>query len=80
MIQKRVTVNFREQQVMGADADNGQVKDKVVWGAGPIGREINRTPRQAFHLLKSGSIKSAVKKGGRWAAYRSELRREFSGR
>jgi hypothetical protein len=64
---------------MTADADDNK-KDKLLWGAGPIGQEIDRTERQTFHMLKSGAIKSAVKKGGRWAAFRSELRREFSGR
>ena len=60
--------------------DDDDNKDKLLWGAPQIAPEINRTERQVFHLLKTGAIKCAVKKGGRWAAYRSELRREFSGR
>jgi hypothetical protein len=30
--------------------------DKILWGAGPIGRAINRTPRQVYHLAETGQI------------------------
>ncbi len=49
------------------------------WGAAAIAREINRTPRQTYHLLTTGGIQSAVKKGKSWAALPSQLRREFGG-
>ena len=29
--------------------------DDIVWGARAIGREVNRSPRQAYHLLEKGS-------------------------
>jgi hypothetical protein len=51
--------------------------DKPVWGAKAIGEIINRNPRQAFHLLTNGHIKSARQVGGRWTAVPSALRREF---
>jgi hypothetical protein len=51
--------------------------DKPIWGAAAIGREINRTPRQAHHLLSRGLIKSARKVGSQWTANAAALRREF---
>ena len=53
--------------------------EKPIWGAAAIAREINRTPRQTYHLLTTGGIQSAVKKGKSWAALPSQLRREFGG-
>jgi hypothetical protein len=47
------------------------------WGADEIGAVINRTGRQAFHLLSNGEIKCARKVGGRWVASRRTLLREF---
>jgi hypothetical protein len=51
--------------------------DRVLWGAAEISQIIHRTPRQTFHLLKSGAIKSARRCGGRWCANLGALRREF---
>jgi hypothetical protein len=48
-----------------------------LWGAAEIAEAINRTPRQAHHLLSNGEIKCAQKKGGRWVASRAALHREF---
>lgn len=53
--------------------------EKPIWGAVAIAREINRTPRQTHYLLTTGGIRSAVRKGKRWAALPSALRREFGG-
>jgi hypothetical protein len=50
---------------------------EILWGAGPIGAEINRNPRQTSYLLDRGLIKSARKVGGLWCANRTALRREF---
>jgi hypothetical protein len=52
----------------------------LVWQADGIGKEINRTPRQVYHLLKIGAIKCARQVGGIWCANRPDLRREFGGR
>jgi len=49
----------------------------VIWGAEAIGKEINRTPRQTWHLLEKGHL-PARKIGGLWAASRTALRRTFS--
>jgi hypothetical protein len=49
----------------------------LVWKAEGIAREINQTPRQVYHLLSTGAIKSARQVGGRWCADRNALRREF---
>ena len=51
--------------------------DKPAWGAAAIGEIINRTSRQANHLLATGQIKCAVKKGGKWSAIPRSLLREF---
>ena len=48
-----------------------------VWGARAIGKVIGRSERQVHHLLASGALKSAQKKGGRWVANWASLIREF---
>jgi hypothetical protein len=45
----------------------------LLWGANEIARVLGLKPRQAFHLLNSGKLKSAWKLGGRWYASRREL-------
>jgi len=52
----------------------------ILWGAEEIAQAINRTRRQAHHLLIRGAITAAKKVGGRWCADRNELRRQFSDR
>jgi hypothetical protein len=59
------------------NGDNQTALDKPVWGAARIGEIINRTPRQAHHLLTRGLIKSARKVGNQWVANAGALRREF---
>lgn len=51
----------------------------LVWKAEGIAKEINRTPRQVYYLLKIGAIKCARQVGGIWCANRPALRREFGG-
>jgi len=48
-----------------------------LWGAAEIAEAINRTPRQAHHLLSNGQIQCAQKKGGRWVCSRAALLREL---
>ena len=50
----------------------------VCWGCDAIGKVINRTPRQALHLLYTNQIRCARKVGGRWVAGRAALLREFA--
>ena len=65
------------ERVAICNADENSPND-FVWGTRAIGREINRTERQTYHLLSRGSIKCARKiKGGGWVAHRGSLRREF---
>jgi hypothetical protein len=52
----------------------------LVWEAEGIAREINRTPRQTYHLLKCGAIKAAKRVGGRWCADKKGLREQFCAR
>ena len=56
---------------------NHNFLDKPIWGARAIGEVIGRNPRQAFHLLTNGHIKSARQVGGRWMAVPSALLKEF---
>jgi hypothetical protein len=53
--------------------------DRPVWGAAAIGRLIGKNPRQTFHLLSRGLIRSARRVGHQWTATPSALRREFGG-
>lgn len=50
----------------------------AVWGASAIGRVINRSAKQTFHLLESGSL-PARKVGGSWVASRRRLRELIEG-
>jgi hypothetical protein len=54
-----------------------QRNSDFVWGAREIGETIGRTERQAHHLLTTGQLQSAKKKGGRWVASKAALLREF---
>jgi hypothetical protein len=47
--------------------------NRPLWGAVEIGREINRKPRQAYHLLESGHL-DADKVGAIWVSTRARLR------
>ncbi len=51
--------------------------DDLGWGAKALAAEINRTERQAYHLLETGQL-PAQRIGGRWAWSRSGLRRHFA--
>lgn len=50
----------------------------LVWGAKDIGKEINKKPRQTFHMLESGLL-PARKVGNQWVAERGKLRAFFTG-
>jgi hypothetical protein len=69
-----------EQGKENLDAVNGEPKaipSDLLWGVAAIGKAINRNPRQAFHLLSTGAITCAKKKGGHWVASRAALLREL---
>lgn len=53
-----------------ADVNHGELD--LVWEVEAISRLIGRTPRQTFHMLKSGQL-PAKKVGGRWVAERNKL-------
>jgi hypothetical protein len=72
-------MSVEAQETWPRQGDNSNNLNKPVWGAAAIGEEINRTERQTHHLLSTGQIKCAQKKGGRWCATPSALRREFGG-
>jgi hypothetical protein len=59
--------------------ENSQSGDKILWGAAEIGKEINRSARQTFHLLNTGAIRAARKVNGLWCAPRATLRAQFYG-
>ncbi len=52
---------------------------EIVWEAAGIGKEINLSPRQTYHLLERGAIRAAKRIGGRWCADRAGLRSQFCG-
>jgi hypothetical protein len=51
--------------------------DVLLWGGAKIGAAIGMTAAAARRNLEAGRIKCAVKRGGRWTAWRRQLRREF---
>ncbi|WP_086023311.1 hypothetical protein [Sinorhizobium fredii] len=50
----------------------------LIWEVDEIAKLIGRTPRQTFHMLKTGQL-PAKKVGGRWVAERGQLVRFFMG-
>ena len=50
---------------------------EFLWGAKAMAPEIGRTPRQVYHLLARGLIKSSRKVGHSHVAHRGALRKEF---
>jgi hypothetical protein len=59
------------------NADNAGLAGDLIWGIAEIGAELNLTPRQVFHQLKTGRL-PARKQAGKWVASRSGLRRYFA--
>jgi hypothetical protein len=51
--------------------------DVLLWGGAKIGAAIGMTAAAARRNLEAGRIKTAVKRGGRWSAWRRQLRAEF---
>jgi hypothetical protein len=47
--------------------------DEPVWGAAAIGKVINRSPRQTYHLLQTGQI-PATQVGRQYVSTRRRLR------
>jgi hypothetical protein len=52
-------------------------KSGFSWGAKSIGTAIGRTPRQTYHMLRRGLIKSAKQVGKNYVAHTATLRKEF---
>ena len=50
----------------------------LLWGADEIADEINRNPREVYHMLKNGTLKAARRIGGKWCVERKLLRRQFT--
>jgi hypothetical protein len=50
----------------------------LLWGVDAIAAEINRSPRQTYHMLAKGAL-PARKVGNRWVASRAKLRAYIAG-
>jgi hypothetical protein len=62
----------------GPRTNEPDLRSDLVWGGEGIAQEINRTTRQAFHMLENGLL-PARKVGGVWCASRTALRRALIG-
>jgi hypothetical protein len=49
------------------DASDFDCSPTILWGAGAIAREINRSRQQTYCLLEAGALPGAKKIAGRWA-------------
>jgi len=67
----------RQNNLVNGKSDT--VTSDLIWGTADIGRVINRNPRQVFHLISTGALKSVQKKGGRYVASRAALLKELAG-
>jgi hypothetical protein len=54
-------------------SDRNPLKNDIIWGVKAIADEIDRTERQASHLLETGKL-PGKKIGGRWISTRTALR------
>jgi hypothetical protein len=57
----------RERDEMENTGRSTDAAGRIVWGVEAIAAEINRTPRQAYHMLESGNLPGARKFGNRWS-------------
>jgi hypothetical protein len=72
----------KEQQNLGQRLSDGlegdqPLREHLLWGVAEIAKEIDRTPRQAGHLLECGFI-PAKKVGRHWCSSRAALRKHFA--
>jgi hypothetical protein len=70
-------MNDLDDSVALCNADENSHPHEFVWGTEAIAKIIGRTPRQTFHLLAGGKLKTPKKVGGIWCANRTALRREL---
>jgi hypothetical protein len=54
--------------------------DTLLWGGAKIGAAVGLSAAAARRKLEAGEIECAVKRGGRWTAWRRPLRAEFGNR
>jgi hypothetical protein len=54
-------------------------KPEILWGAEAIGREINRTKRQVYHIADRGLLRSIRRVGNSLCANRNALLAEIGG-
>jgi len=68
-----------DTQVLSSTQEETDFFHPLVWGVDEIAKVIGRTPRQTFHILARGQLKTPLKVGGKWVANREALIRELSG-
>lgn len=60
-----------------SEVPNDGLAEDLIWGVAGIATEINRSPRQTFHMLENGRL-PAKKIGGRWCASRAGMKKFFA--
>ena len=65
------------EQVEQVKLKESLLHNEFVWGTEAIAKIIGRSPRQTYHLLAGGKLKTPKKVGGIWCANRAALRREL---
>jgi len=71
---------MRNSHEHAGDVAGAEPACDFLWGVAEIGQVIGRNPRQTFHLISKGELKSVKKLGGRWVVSRAALLRELSPR
>lgn len=61
----------------GDEKTEGRPDLDLIWGVEAIAGVIGRTPRQTFHMLKTGQLRGVKKIGARWVAERGSLIANF---
>jgi archaeosine-15-forming tRNA-guanine transglycosylase len=67
-----------EQAARAGSPSAETLRGNLLKGAKQIGDAIGLTERQVFHMVKTGQLRSVVRKGRLIFALRSELIKEFT--
>jgi archaeosine-15-forming tRNA-guanine transglycosylase len=67
-----------EQAARAGSPSAETLRGNLLKGAKQIGDAINQTERQVYHMVKTGQLRSVIRKGRQLFALQSELVKEFT--
>ena len=70
-------MSYVENPEVSVKEAKSNITGDFLWGVEQIAPVVGLSPRQGYHMLAAGQIKSARKIGGKWFANRAALLKEF---